>query len=98
MPWDLSGACNQLPNPTACAPLHPSPVSSFKMHKLLASLPDPMLLESTLPMPSAMAQPTQIQQPPPPQCRYSFTTTANATTTTWAGWRSLASRGSFPCL
>jgi hypothetical protein len=55
LPWDMSVARQLLVpygRPMAFPP-HPSPCNPFKMHNLLAALPDPMLLESTLTLPTA---------------------------------------------
>jgi hypothetical protein len=49
--------------PAGPPPLHALPLNPFKMHSLLLALPDPMLLESTLPMPTVMVQAYQPPQP-----------------------------------
>jgi hypothetical protein len=80
MSWLLSGARRVLaPSaPTAPLPRQLSPRNNFKMQSLLAALPDPVLLESTLSMPSAtihashqlqtqcsVSTSTNLTQPPP---------------------------------
>jgi hypothetical protein len=58
LPWEL--ACAQPPyQPRAQPPpahCHTSSSSTFAMHRQLASLPDPMVLEATLPLPTATIQ------------------------------------------
>jgi hypothetical protein len=70
MAWDLLGPRRPLaPSAPAMATTHHAlPLNPFKMHSLLLALSEPMLLDSTLPMPTLMMQANQ-----PPQRAYDET-------------------------
>jgi hypothetical protein len=54
LPWDMAHTRPALPPTTHSSPVNPQPLPNtpLSMHQLLAALPDPMFLESTLPMPT----------------------------------------------